>query len=172
MLSKGHTPGPPPHGGAECVRWRDGCASYKHTLEQGRDVHVSWDKDASWTLWGGLIPPSMAFSSFPHLRTAPTLTPLTVNLGSPRTGLHRQRPGSWALSLGCRKEQMVSRCKGLGGPLPLEIVALVFAIVLVIPASALTPSKKGDLPGSWLDIPYYVTGHPTLKQQPYSWCCG
>lgn len=147
MLSKGHMPGPPSHGEAECVRWRS-YASYKHALEQGRDVHDSWDKDANWALWGGLIPPSMAFSSFPHLRTAPILMPLTMNLSSPRTGLHHQRPGSRALSLGCREQQMVSSCKGLGGRLPLEIVTLVFAVVLVIPASVLTPSKKGDLPGS------------------------
>lgn len=61
---------------------------------------------------------------------------------SPRvTGLHHEQPGSLALSLSFHEEQTVSSYK-FGGGLPLRRVTLVFAIILVVLASRLTPSKK------------------------------
>lgn len=65
-----------------------------------------------------------------------------MNISPRRMGLLHEQPGPLALSLSVHEERTASSYKRFGGGLPLRRVTLVFAIILVVLASDLLPSKK------------------------------
>lgn len=133
-------PQPPPHGGAKGVQMAWLCFLQTHKPRNGCSQFLGQGRPLSLAGAASFLP--LAFS-FPHLTTAPPLKPLTMNISPPRTGLYHEQPGSLALSLSFHEEQTVSSCKRFGGGSPLRSVTLMFAIILIVLASGLIPSKKG-----------------------------
>lgn len=133
-------PQPPPQGGAKGVQMAGLCFLQTHKPRNGCSQFLGQGRQLSLAGAASFLP--SAFSSFPHLTTAPTLKPLTMNISPPGTGLYHEQPGSLALSLSFHEEQTGSSCKRFRRGLPLRRVTLVFAIILVVLASGLIPSKK------------------------------
>ena len=133
-------PQPPPHGGAKGVKTAQLCFLQIHKPRNGCSQFLGQGRQLSLAGAASFLP--SAFSSFPHLTTAPTLKPLTMNISPRRMGLLHEQPGPLALSLSVHEEQTASSYKRFGGGLPLRRVTLVFAIILVVLASDLLPSKK------------------------------
>lgn len=90
---------------------------------------------------GSLIPP-FSILLLPSPNNCPNTQAPDMNISPPGMGLYHEQPGSLALSLSFHEELTVSSCKRFGGGLPLRRVTLVLAIILVVLASGLMPSKK------------------------------
>lgn len=137
------------------------CVSYKHTRNKAEVSKITGTKkDTSWALQN--LPPSVAFSSSPHLKS---FVPLTMNLGPPRAGFHPRR--CWqqttsgrapllGASAGVRRRQLAA-VKDLEEGCPREGLARVFAVFAVTQPQPLHPSGRET---------YLVLGVPHCTDRP------